>query len=108
MAPPFFIVRAVTCRKSGDEKLICKRCAVKGRVQGVWYRDTTRRKALELGVRGSATNLPDGTVEVIACGEPDAVEALCEWLWTGSEMSQVSDVACIRIESQIHAAFSIG
>ena len=74
--------------------MICKRCTVQGRVQGVWYRDTTRRKALELGLSGSAVNLPDGSVEVIACGSDAAVAALCEWLWQGSPMSQVESVRC--------------
>lgn len=73
---------------------ICKKCRVVGRVQGVFFRDTTRSKALELGVSGSATNLRDGSVEVVAWGFPNDVEALCQWLWQGSDMAQVKTVEC--------------
>ncbi len=72
----------------------CVRCIVSGRVQGVWFRETTRRRALELGVTGSAVNLADGTVEVIACGEPEAVAELQAWLWEGSPLSRVEAVRC--------------
>ncbi|WP_457675056.1 acylphosphatase [Thiolapillus sp.] len=74
--------------------MACMRCIVSGRVQGVWFRETTRRKALELGLTGQALNLRDGTVEVIACGEEQALQALQEWLWTGSPLSRVDDVRC--------------
>jgi len=49
---------------------------VKGRVQGVGFRWWTRARALELGLRGSATNLADGRVEVVAEGPRPACEAL--------------------------------
>jgi acylphosphatase len=49
---------------------------VKGRVQGVGFRWWTRTRALELGLVGSATNLADGRVEVVAEGPREAVEAL--------------------------------
>jgi acylphosphatase len=71
---------------------VARRCLVAGRVQGVFYRASTRRRAVELGVTGHARNLPDGRVEVLACGEAGAVQALCEWLWTGSPTSQVDSV----------------
>jgi acylphosphatase len=68
------------------------RCLVSGRVQGVFYRASTRQRAIELGVTGHARNLADGRVEVLACGEPAAVQALCAWLWTGPPASQVASV----------------
>lgn len=71
---------------------VCVRCYVSGRVQGVWYRAYTRRKALELEITGYARNLPDGRVEVLACGEETAVAALREWLWEGPPRAQVTDV----------------
>lgn len=71
---------------------VARRCLVAGRVQGVFYRASTRRRAVELGVTGHARNLPDGRVEVLACGELGAVNALCEWLWTGSPAAQVDSV----------------
>ncbi len=72
--------------------MICKRCIVSGRVQGVWYRASTQRKADELQVTGYARNLADGRVEVLACGEADAVAALVDWLWIGSAASKVMAV----------------
>jgi acylphosphatase len=61
-------------------------------VQGVFYRASARERARELGVTGYARNLPDGRVEVLVCGDPAAVEALCGWLWQGSPASQVTAV----------------
>jgi acylphosphatase len=77
---------------------IARRCVVAGRVQGVYYRASARRRAEELGVTGHALNLPDGRVEVLACGEPAAVATFCEWLWVGSVASRVSSVDCDAVE----------
>lgn len=78
----------------------CKRCFVSGRVQGVFYRATAVNKARELGIDGFARNLTDGRVEVVACGEPRAVEQLAQWLWTGSSASKVTDVHVEEASSQ--------
>jgi acylphosphatase len=56
---------------------------VKGRVQGVGFRWWTRARALELGLAGSATNLEDGRVEVVAEGPDQACRALLALLPTG-------------------------
>ena len=72
--------------------MICRRSFVSGRVQGVFYRGTCVRKAESLGVRGYARNLDDGRVEVLACGEAAAVDALIAWLWEGSAASKVTAV----------------
>lgn len=71
---------------------IACRCWVAGRVQGVCYRASTARRARELGVTGHARNLPDGRVEVLACGSSAGVHALCDWLWQGSPASHVVTV----------------
>ncbi|HTT43621.1 MAG TPA: acylphosphatase [Steroidobacteraceae bacterium] len=63
-----------------------------GRVQGVFYRATAARRAQELHLQGYARNLPDGRVEVLACGEEPAVSAFVSWLWIGSSASQVTSV----------------
>ena len=63
-----------------------------GRVQGVFYRATAARRAQELGVRGHARNLPDGRVEVLACGDREAVETFVSWLWIGSSACKVTSV----------------
>jgi acylphosphatase len=72
--------------------MICRRSFVSGRVQGVFYRATCVRKAEALGLRGHARNLPDGRVEVLACGEPAVVEQFVAWLWEGSPASKVTGV----------------
>lgn len=68
-----------------------------GRVQGVFYRASTCKRAQQLGCRGYARNLPDGRVEVLAVGDPKAVEALTEWLWHGPPAAQVTDVQCTEV-----------
>lgn len=73
---------------------LCKRCVVSGHVQGVFYRASTQKKALELGVRGWVRNRSDGTVEVYACGVSAKVEALCHWLWLGPSGASIVDVRC--------------
>jgi acylphosphatase len=72
--------------------MICRRSFVSGRVQGVFYRATCVRKAESLGLRGYARNLPDGRVEVLACGETAVVEQFTAWLWEGSPASKVTGV----------------
>ena len=71
---------------------IARRCLVAGRVQGVFYRASTRARAQSLGVTGYARNLPDGRVEVLACGSASAVQALCDWLWEGPPAAHVTAV----------------
>lgn len=63
-------------------------------MQGVWFRGSTRRQAEQSGLTGYARNLPDGRVEVLACGELDALEALAKWLWQGPPAAEVTDVTC--------------
>ena len=68
------------------------RFLVSGRVQGVFYRASTRTQAQQLGLTGHARNLPDGRVEVLAYGPADALDALERWLWQGSPASEVEGV----------------
>ena len=77
--------------------IIARRCYVSGRVQGVFFRASTRERAQQLGCRGYARNLADGRVEVLAVGEPAAVHALIEWLWQGPPAAQVTDVNCADV-----------
>ena len=71
---------------------VARRCPVAGRVQGVFYRASTRARAEALGVTGHACNLPDGRVEVLACGTSQAVHSLCDWLWQGPPPADVASV----------------
>jgi acylphosphatase len=77
-----------------SDKRVCFRCLVAGRVQGVFFRAATREQALRLGLTGYARNLPDGRVEVLACGGPAQVGQLREWLRNGPPMADVTGVAC--------------
>ncbi|MBU0501394.1 MAG: acylphosphatase [Gammaproteobacteria bacterium] len=88
--------------------VICVRCLISGRVQGVWYRDSTRRKAVELGLRGSATNLADGRVAVVACGEANRIERLKAWLHQGPPRALVERVDCEPIPERPMTGFAIG
>jgi acylphosphatase len=73
--------------------MMCSQCLVGGRVQGVFYRASAAQRARQLGVRGYARNLADGRVEVLACGEPEAVGEFVQWLWIGSSASKVTSVS---------------
>jgi len=66
---------------------------VTGRVQGVWFRESTRRRAEELGLGGWVRNLPDGRVEAHFEGDEAAVEAAIAFVRRGPEHARVSDVA---------------
>jgi acylphosphatase len=69
-----------------------RRIVARGRVQGVFFRDSTRRQADSLGVSGWASNRDDGAVEIVAEGEADAVEALVDYVRRGPGRAEVSDV----------------
>lgn len=79
-----------------------------GRVQGVFYRASTREQALAFNITGYAKNLPDGSVEVLACGESSAVAALCKWLWQGPLHAEVESVECSDSHQPIPARFTTG
>jgi acylphosphatase len=91
---------------------IARRCFVSGRVQGVFYRASTREKAESLGVRGYVRNMPDGQVEVLAVGEPKAVEVLVEWLWRGPPAAHVANVEVQHVDpgtlGELPATFTTG
>jgi acylphosphatase len=78
--------------KSSGAEVICRKYMVGGRVQGVFYRATVQRHARALRIVGYARNLPDGRVEVLACGTEEALEAFVKGLWAGSSASKVTAV----------------
>jgi len=69
-----------------------RRVIAHGRVQGVFFRDATRREASRLGVAGSAANTDEGTVSCIFEGPPDAVEALIAFVRSGPGHASVTSV----------------
>ncbi|HEY9544751.1 MAG TPA: acylphosphatase [Solimonas sp.] len=62
---------------------------VLGHVQGVFFRQSTRQRALELQIDGWVRNCDDGSVEGLACGEATAIDALREWLQHGPATARV-------------------
>ncbi|HEY9777281.1 MAG TPA: acylphosphatase [Planktothrix sp.] len=65
---------------------------VSGRVQGVFYRQTTREKASQLGLSGWVRNLPDGRVEIEASGTQEQLQSLLDWAHDGPPHATVSEV----------------
>jgi acylphosphatase len=68
------------------------RAIVTGRVQGVWYRAHTQEKAQALGLTGYVRNLPDGTVEIVAQGTEERIEALLDWARVGPPRAAVGEI----------------
>jgi acylphosphatase len=77
-------------------------------VQGVWFRDSTRRQAEHLGITGRAVNLDNGDVEVFACGSREALDMLCAWLHEGPPLASVTAVEQCEAEYQVLAGFTTG
>jgi len=71
-----------------------------GRVQGVYYRASLKKRAVDLGLKGYVRNLPDGTVEAVVIGEPAAINALKTWCWEGPPLAEVDDIAVSDIEAE--------
>lgn len=80
---------------------------VSGKVQGVFFRASTREQALRLGLSGSARNLDDGRVEVIAAGDDESLERLATWLRKGPPSSKVESVARESWEGTVPLGFHI-
>jgi acylphosphatase len=71
---------------------VARRVRVHGRVQGVFFRESARREAERLGVRGWVANRDDGSVEAHLEGEPDAVSAMVAWCESGPPRAHVDSV----------------
>ncbi|PSP62519.1 acylphosphatase [Halobacteriales archaeon QH_8_67_36] len=80
---------------------------VSGRVQGVFYRATTKETAREHGVDGWVKNLDDGRVEAVFEGDPEAVDAMVEFCHEGSDMATVNDVEVTDEEPEGLGEFEI-
>ena len=66
---------------------------IRGRVQGVFFRHSARIHAEQLGIRGSAANLNDGLLEIIAEGDRASLEELIAWCRTGPPLARVDEIA---------------
>jgi acylphosphatase len=87
--------------------MICRRVVVHGHVQGVFFRDTTMRRAVERGVAGWVRNNPDGTVEAAFEGDPDAVEAMVRFAHEGPRGAIVERVEVIEEEPEGLTRFGV-
>ena len=87
--------------------VVARRVTVRGRVQGVFFRDSCRREASSHGVAGWVRNCSDGTVEAWFEGAPDAVEALVDWSRRGPSQAEVSDVDVTDVEPSGASAFDV-
>ncbi|MCB1852188.1 MAG: acylphosphatase [Gammaproteobacteria bacterium] len=86
---------------------ICVKCLVSGKVQGVFFRASTREQAVSLGITGYARNLSDGGVEVMACGEKESVDQLRSWLARGPAAARVTSVSCEPQETHRYQSFKV-
>ncbi|WP_240841778.1 acylphosphatase [Acidaminobacter sp. JC074] len=80
---------------------------VHGKVQGVGYRYYTKLYADEIGIKGTVRNLSDGTVEVYASGDMNAIQTFIESLYKGSPFSRVSHLESQEIGFIDHKDFDI-
>jgi acylphosphatase len=75
--------------------MITRHLVIRGRVQGVYFRESMRQRARQLGVTGWVRNRTDGSVEAMVQADYDNVTTIIEWAWSGPAAASVSDV---RIE----------
>lgn len=83
-----------------DPTVIRRRVVVRGRVQGVLFRDATRRRARSEGVAGWVANRDDGAVEAVFEGEPESVDRLVRFVSTGPERARVDEVEVTEEEPE--------
>jgi len=80
---------------------------VAGRVQGVFFRAETRRKAIDLGLQGWVRNLADGRVELLISGSAQALEQMREWLKTGPPLARVDKLHLEAVDMKTGDGFHI-
>ena len=82
---------------------------ITGRVQGVFFRENTKKESVRLGLQGSAMNLSDGTVKVCLRGEINQIDLLERWLHVGPELAKVESVIEVDIDQQLELnGFKVG
>jgi acylphosphatase len=84
-----------------------KRVIVSGRVQGVFFRDTTRQRAEAAGVAGWVRNTPDGAVEAVFEGEPGAVDELVEFCRRGPGRAEVAGIEVEEEQPEALSGFEV-
>jgi acylphosphatase len=87
--------------------VIRRRVIARGRVQGVFFRDATRREARTAGVTGWVSNRPDGAVEAVFEGDEDAVARMVDFVRSGPGHASVDDVEVSDEEPEGLAGFEV-
>jgi len=82
----------------------CRHYIVEGRVQGVFFRASTREQAQSMGIQGWVRNLVDGRVEVLACADTDQLSLFENWLNRGPEMARVNHVKATEWTQQVEVS----
>jgi acylphosphatase len=93
--------------ETGEVSVVRCRVIVSGRVQGVFYRDSCRTLAIELGVTGWVRNLPDGSVELAAEGTRASVDQLLGWCQHGPPRANVTTLKIVDEEPRGERNFRI-
>jgi acylphosphatase len=86
------IMRLTEVRKVQNNDMERAHVRVSGQVQGVFFRDSTRQKAEELGLAGWVKNLPDGQVEALFEGPSERVREMVRWCEDGPQRASVENV----------------
>jgi acylphosphatase len=80
---------------------------ISGKVQGVYFRQSAKETADELGIKGFVRNEPDGSVYAEACGEENSLEKFIEWCRSGPERAAVTGINVSGIAPVIFSSFEI-
>lgn len=80
---------------------------VSGKVQGVYFRASTKKRADALGLSGWVRNVPDGRVEVMVSGEADTIERFEAWLRRGPVMAKVTHLEASEMAEQVFTGFEV-
>jgi acylphosphatase len=80
---------------------------VSGKVQGVFYRQSTQEKAKALGITGMVKNLPNGNVQIMATGRSDQLDELVTWCKQGPPRAEVTSVQVEKLTPQAYSNFTI-
>ena len=87
--------------------VIAKTIVCKGKVQGVYYRASTKAKAISIGLTGYVKNKPNGDVVIHVQGNKATIDQLIEWCHVGSERAVVNNVICTPADIGDYTDFEI-
>ena len=90
-----------------ESELHCFQIKITGKVQGVWFRDSTLKKAQELGVKGFVENQSDGSVYIEAEGTKSVLDEFTKWCHEGPPFAKVENVAISDMELTYFDKFKI-